>query len=162
MTEWPRQLAVRDWSAMDSEAVSGWRYTGRWSVYDQRDDDPATDAEERRAVVAAGDGSLVGFYCVGADARVPGLAADDGLIDLGVGMAPELVGMGHGERFAQTVLDDLRSRFPAAPLRAVIQEWNTRSLALARRLGFAPAGRHRLRQGVDDVTYVVLIRTGSS
>lgn len=155
MNEWPRALVVRDWSAADSEAVSRWRYADRWSVYDQRADDPPTSG--RRAVVSAADGRLIGFYCLGDDARVPGLVADESVVDLGVGMAPEIVGRGHGEEFALIVLDDVRRRFPGASVRAVIQTWNTRSLTLARRLGFTESSIHRCRQNHGEVTYAVLI-----
>lgn len=160
MTEWPRALAVRDWSAADSDAISRWRYADRWSVYDQRDDDPATGTGGRRAVVSADDGSLVGFYCLGDDARVPGLAANEAVVDLGLGMAPELVGQGHGQEFALAVLDDVHRLLPFTPLRIVIQTWNARSLALARGLGFTAAGSHRCRQDGADVAYSVLIRPG--
>jgi ribosomal-protein-alanine N-acetyltransferase len=162
VTEWPQALVVRDWSTADSDAVGRWRYDGRWSVYDQRADDAAVDAFGRRAVVSADDGRLIGFYCVGADARVPGLVADAAVVDLGLGMAPELVGQGHGVQFAQTVLDDVGRRLLPTPLRAVIQTWNTRSLALARRLGFTAAGNHRCRQDDGEVTYAVLIRDAES
>jgi RimJ/RimL family protein N-acetyltransferase len=149
-------LVVRAWSTADSEVVSGWRYVDGWSVYDQPADQPP--AGGRSAIVSAGDGRLVGFYCLGDDARVPDLVADESVVDLGVGMAPEFVGHGHGEEFALTVLDDVRRRFPATAVRAVIQTWNTRSLALARRLGFVAAGAHRCRQNGGEVNYTVLIR----
>ena len=129
-----------------------------WAVYDLRDDVPAVRAEGRRAVVSAHDGSLVGFYCLGEDARVPGLAGDEAVVDLGLGMAPEFVGQGPGQEFALTVLDDVRRYVPAAALRTVIQAWNARSLALARGLGFTDAGGHVCRQDGGDVAYTVLIR----
>jgi L-amino acid N-acyltransferase YncA len=54
---------------------------------------------------------------------------------MGVGMAPARVGQG---------------------LRAVVQQWNARSLRLARALGFAETGTHTCVQGGRDVAYVVL------
>jgi ribosomal-protein-alanine N-acetyltransferase len=139
--------------------VSRWRYVDRWAVYDQRDD-PPIGTDGRGAVVSADDDSLVGFYCLGDDARVPGLAADEAVVDLGLGMAPDFVGQGHGQEFAVAVLDDVRRRVPFTPLRAVIQTWNARSLALARGLGFTAAGSHRCRQDGAEVAYTVLIRHG--
>jgi RimJ/RimL family protein N-acetyltransferase len=40
----------------------------------------------------------------------------------------------------------------------VVQAWNSRSLALARRLGFIASGAHRCRQNGGEVTYTLLIR----
>ncbi len=128
-------------------------------MYDQRPDDAIAG---RRAIVDAADGTLVGYYCTGEDARVPGLAADDGVVDLGLGMAPDLVGRGHGESFATAVLDDVRRTQSATALRAVIQTWNSRSLALARRIGFVATGTHRCGEVGHEVTFTILIRHGDS
>ncbi len=104
--------------------------------------------------VADDDGRLAGFCCVGAEARVPGLVAEPGVLDIGVGMAPEPVGQGNGEVFGRTVLEF----FGHSRLRAVVQEWNERSLRLTRKLGFVPAGRHVCVQNGQSVEYVVTIR----
>jgi RimJ/RimL family protein N-acetyltransferase len=149
-------LLVRAWSPGDAADAARWRYGGRWSVYDQQADHETPTI--RRAVVSADDGRLVGFYCVGDDARVPGLPPNDALTDLGVGMAPDLVGQGRGEAFARAILDDVRRTLPDNPLRAVIQTWNTRSLRLARRMGFEAVGEHRVTRDGSDVGYTVLIR----
>jgi RimJ/RimL family protein N-acetyltransferase len=84
---------------------------------------------------------------------VPGLAEADGVLDVGVGMRPDLVGQGRGREFATTVLDFARGR-GATRLRAVVQDWNTRSLRLVERLGFVRVGTH----DVGDVTFVVVER----
>jgi ribosomal-protein-alanine N-acetyltransferase len=96
----------------------------------------------------------VGFGCLGADARVPGLAGVDGVLDVGVGMRPDLVGQGLGPEFATTVLEFAATR-GATRLRAVVQDWNSRSLRLVERLGFVPTGTHP----VGDVTFVVVERS---
>jgi ribosomal-protein-alanine N-acetyltransferase len=121
-----------------------------------------SEAAGYRAVVAADDGTLVGYYCVGDEALVPGVESDDEAIDLGVGMAPVFVGDGHGSAFLRTVLDDVVRELPGKPIRALIQSWNTRSLSLARRFGFVEAGIHRCVQDGDDVDYTMVIRPVSA
>jgi RimJ/RimL family protein N-acetyltransferase len=163
MTDWPDRLAVRSWTAADSEAVAHWRYSGRWSIYDQSDGNQmaaadVTEVDGHRAIVAVDDGTLVGFYCVGIEALVPGVESDDEMIDLGVGMAPEFVGDGRGTAFLQAVLDDLGRVLPAKPVRALIQTWNARSLSLARRFRFAEAGIHRCVQDGNQVDYTIVVR----
>ena len=152
-------LVVRPWSHDDTEAVAGWRYAGAWAVYNLREDaDRLEPANGYRAVVSAVDGDLVGFYCVGREARVPGIAPRDNVIDVGVGMNPALIGRGHGYGFVSAVLADIRRDRPGAPIRAVIQTWNQRSLRLARRLGFVAAGPHRCIQDGRVVDYTVLVQ----
>jgi ribosomal-protein-alanine N-acetyltransferase len=157
VTGWPDGLAVRSWTRADAESVARWRHSGRWSVYDQRDVDGMTAAAGYRAVVAADDHRLIGFYCVG-EALVPGIEPDDGVIDIGVGMAPALIGNGHGTAFLEAVLDDLGGRPPTKPVRALIQSWNVRSLSLVRRCGFLEIGTHRCVQGAGEVDYVIVVR----
>jgi ribosomal-protein-alanine N-acetyltransferase len=163
VTSWPDRLAVRSWIPADAQAVAHWRYSGKWSIYDQHDghdmtDGVRTEAAGYRAVVAADDGRLVGFYCVGGEALVSGVESDDEVIDLGVGMAPAFVGDGRGNAFLQAVLDDLGRELSAKPIRAFIQSWNVRSLSLARRFGFVEAGAHGCVQDGTEVDYTIVVR----
>ncbi len=146
-------LRVRDLAESDLDEIAAWRYDGRWAVYDS--DGRLDPSMGYWAVVEdAGAGErLVGFACLGADARVPGLAEADGTLDVGLGMRPDLVGRGRGPQFATTVLDFAASR-GARRLRAVVQDWNQRSLRLVNRLGFVRVGEHT----VGAVTFVVLER----
>jgi ribosomal-protein-alanine N-acetyltransferase len=150
-------LRVRDLTVDDIADIATWRYDGPWSVYDS--DGRLDPAEGYWAVVeTAGEAEqLVGFACLGADARVPGLPEAPGLLDVGLGMRPSLVGQGAGRDFAAAVLDFAATR-GATGLRAVVQDWNERSLRLVARLGFTRTGTHP----VGAVTYVVLERRPSA
>ena len=158
MTGWPDALEVRSWTPVDTRSVARWRYPGRWSVYDLQDGDDMTAAGGYRAVVAADDGRLIGFYCVGGEALVPGVEPDDEIVDLGIGMAPVFVGNGHGTAFLHAVLDDLGRQQPAKAVRALIQSWNVRSLSLARGFGFLENGTHRCVQDGEEIDYTVVVR----
>lgn len=151
-------LHVRPLEPRDAETVASWRYQGPWSVYDPRPGDDPISAVAGYDAVVDDAGSLVGFICVGPEARVPGLAEADGTLDIGVGMHPDLVGRGLGRRLGAVVLDHLRGRYGDRPLRAVVQGWNERSLRLARGLGFRDAGIHQCVQDGRQVSYVLLVR----
>lgn len=158
MTElWPARLTVRPLTPDDARRVSEWRYDGPWSVYDPRPgDEPVTAEQGYWAVAGADGGPFVGYYCTGVEARVPGLEAEPGVLDLGVGMAPEWVGQGHGAQFAQAVVDHVRQHHGATRLRATVQSWNTRSLKLTHHLGFTEQRRHTCTQNGKQVEYTVL------
>ena len=72
---------------------------------------------------------------------------------MGVGLRPDLVGRGTGPAFSAAVFAFARAR-GARRLRAVVQDWNARSIRLLDRLGFTRTGSH----AVGDVTYLVLER----
>lgn len=153
---WPWQLVIRPLTPDDARRIARWRYAGPWQVYNSRGlIDPG---QGYAAVAAADDGRLVGYCCAGPEARVPGLAERPGLLDIGLGMAPEWVGQGHGPSFGRAVLDHYQRESAHTGLRAAIQSWNERSLSLTRRLGFAETGRHTCVQDGHPVEYVIVTR----
>jgi len=157
-TETPGRLSVRPLQRQDAEAIASWRYEGPWSTYDPRPADPLLSAEAGYQAVVDDAGALVGFVCAGQEARVPGLEEQDGIVDVGVGMRPDLVGRGLGGAFGAVVLGHVRDTCGDRPLRAAVQSWNQRSLRLARRLGFRVTGIHHCQQGGRDVSYTILVR----
>jgi RimJ/RimL family protein N-acetyltransferase len=150
-------LLVRRMTAEEAEQVACWRYKGDWSIYDVPSAQPLIeDLGDYCAVVA--NQRLIGFCCIGAAARVPGLSENPAVLDVGIGMNPELVGVGHGVAFGQTVLRYLTKRFPDSALRAVVQSWNQRSLRLTQRLGFEDVGDFTVVQGGREVAYRIVVR----
>lgn len=137
--------------------IAGWHYNGPWSLYDVTDPEAISQEKGYQAIVGEGD-RLLGFVCMGAEARVAGLAGEDGVVDVGVGLAPELVGRGHGRTILEPVLAWARARAGGAPLRAVVQSWNERSLRLCRSLGFEAVATHDAPEKDGSTTeYVVLV-----
>ena len=113
-------MEVRALTGADGQAILAWRYPGRYSTYDF--DDPSALDSDTWAVTDGGE--LIGYCCFGAPARVPGAGEEPGVLDVGYGLAPELMGRGLGPRF---VGHDPRVRArPAwpgagAPLRARLE-----------------------------------------
>lgn len=144
-------------TAEEAERVARWHYDGDWSIYDLPSAQPLIDELGDYRAVVAGQ-RLVGFCCIGAAARVPGVSEDPAILDVGIGLDPELVGVGHGAAFGQTVLSFLTKRYPDSSLRAVVQSWNERSLRLTQRLGFENVGDFTTVQGGREVAYRIVIR----
>ncbi len=144
---------VRPLTADDGMTMATWRYPGPWSIYDST---AAPQADEGFWAVEDATETLVGFCCLGAEARVPGQVEEPGTLDVGVGMDPELTGRGYGGELARVVVAHARSLAPGARLRCVIQEWNARSLAVARASGFVDVGHHDVDTGSAQTRYIVL------
>lgn len=158
----PTRLLVRPMNVDDASRIAGWRYRERWSVYDVESAAGLLDELDLYCAVTDSNDALVGFVCVEAVARVPGLEADPSFLDVGVGLDPDLAGQGRGLAFGEAVLGHSAHQDPARPLRAVIQAWNVRSLRFATRCGFIDVGELMSARDRRPVLYRVMVNPAGS
>ncbi len=130
-------MRARELTDDEAERPLGWRYPGRYATYDARG--PLGGGRGFFAIEDEGD--LVGFGCVGVEARVSGVEEEPGTVDVGYGMRPDLVGQGRGSSFVAAVLAYVIERNPEARLRMSILRWNGRSRRVAEGHGFRVRGR---------------------
>jgi RimJ/RimL family protein N-acetyltransferase len=131
-------MKVRELTDADARDIRAWRYDGKYATYDVTGGvSPGLGyfAVER-------GGRLVGYCCFGAEARIPGVEQEPGVLDVGYGMRPELMGRGLGRSFVAAILAFGVSSFEPQRLRMLILRWNERSRRTAERHGFEVVGRH--------------------
>jgi ribosomal-protein-alanine N-acetyltransferase len=135
-------------SEADACAIAGWRYEPPYDFYDGSEADVVVmlDPVNRYRSIRF-EAELVGYVCVGPDARVAGQLAAPEIDDIGYGFRPDLTGRGIASGWLAEVLE-LLDELPLAPRqRVVIAAWNERSQAVARKLGFRHAGSFENDQG---------------
>ena len=147
-------LVVRRLTPADGGAIAGWRYPGRESTYDELE---AVTSERGYWAVVRGR-ELVGKCCFGAAARVPGVEHEEGTLDIGYGLRPDLVGQGLGPAFVQTILDFAAGEFGPERFRGLVLDWNRRSQKVAAAVGF----REERVVGSDEGEFVVLVRPATT
>ena len=143
-------LSVRRLTPADAEAIATWRYPGRESTYDELE--PVTP--ERGYWAVTREGELVGKCCFGAPARVPPVEEEEGTLDVGYGLRPDLIGKGLGPAFVEAILDFACREFAPRRFRVLILDWNRRSQKVAAALGFREHEVVRSREG----DFIVLTR----
>lgn len=133
-------------SPTDEARISGWHYADLDAQYD-----PGPGSVRATAGylgLATGPEGLVGYVCFDGEARVSGLAPAHGVVDLAVGLRPDLVGGGWGHAVISTAVAEARRRFPGAHgARAVVHRWNHRSRRALRSAGFAETAQHTCDDG---------------
>ena len=138
------QIAIGPMTEEAARAVLAWRYEGIYAFYNADPHDLHDGLQEMLdgSYYAATDeqGALVGFFCLGAPAQVPGghlygLYADDAL-DIGLGMRPDLTGRRLGREFLTAGLDFAQERFAAATFRLAVAAFNQRAIRLYEQVGF--------------------------
>jgi ribosomal-protein-alanine N-acetyltransferase len=151
---------LRPTTRSDADLFCTWRYGGLYAMYDQRPELRANYLEPSFRYHSVGDesGSLVGFCCFGADARVLGIAYDEGALDIGLGMSPALAGRGHGVAFVAAIVDFATRHFQPPGLRLTVAAFNRRAIVVYERSGFVEVARHQLRRYGVTLDFIVMYR----
>jgi [ribosomal protein S18]-alanine N-acetyltransferase len=127
----------------DARAISRWRYDEPYSIYDG--DPTSVDAllQPRFYYHSVYDerGDLTGYFCFGEDAQVAagkrlGVYEVEPALDLGLGMRPDLTGMGLGEAFVHAGLRFAREVYSPPAFRLTVATFNRRAIRVYERAGF--------------------------
>lgn len=153
----PGPFEVTPLSIEDGLDLAMWQTPGPWAVHDSLEP-PASDEGYWAIRDAAGD--LAGYCCFGEAARVPGVDADPGLLDVTFGLRPTLVGHGLGDEVARTVADHARLVAAGRRLRTMLPQWNTAGRRAAERCGFRAVGVHDLPGGSVAHSFLVFVLDG--
>lgn len=124
-----------------AQQISTWTYDSFYDLYDFSGDHlpGIVKPEYRYHVVLDENTELVGFCCFGEDARVPGgdyLGGEPQVLDLGVGLRPDLTGQGFGQDFVREVLAFASRTYQPDSFRVTVASFNQRSLKTFQALGF--------------------------
>lgn len=124
--------------------IAAWRYPGEYAFYNWPEDgDPAELLDGSAYALVDLKGALVGFYQFGAEARIPAEGESPyapGFWDMGLGLRPDLCGLGLGEGFVLAGMDFARKTLGPNPLRLTVAAFNRRAQAVYLRCGFHPVG----------------------
>ncbi len=87
------------------------------------------------------DDDLIGFYCFGENAQVPGgrksgLYQGGNTLDIGLGMRPDLTGKGAGQPFVKKGIEFARQNFQPETLRLSVATFNKRAISVYEKEGF--------------------------
>uniref|UniRef100_UPI003B3AEC4A GNAT family N-acetyltransferase n=1 Tax=Nakamurella sp. TaxID=1869182 RepID=UPI003B3AEC4A len=134
-----RPLRVRQLTIEDGLTVAAWSSPGAWHIQDALQA-PEPD-EGYWAVVDARD-ELLGLCCLGAAARVPGQPEDDWVLDVAIGIRPQLAGRGWGADLGRAAVAYARSVTLDRRVRTAVPEWNVAGQRTAEQCGFVRVG-HR-------------------
>ena len=146
----------------DARHIVGWRYDPPYDIYDVVSDDLAEEAKyyadpENGYFSLRADGELVGFACYGAEGQVPGGDYSADMLDVGIGMRPDLTGQGQGNVYAEAVFAFAHEHFDSKALRVTIAEFNKRSQRVVEKVGFTRA--EVFTKPASDKRYEIWTRT---
>lgn len=135
-------MKVEEWNETHAREVETWHYEPPWDFYDLASDpadaaamrDPAR-AEHHRAVLDE-SGHLEAFWYFDRHADV---------VEVGIGLRPDLTGRGLGESFLRAQLEYASHEWRPAAFRLFVAAWNERAIRLYERLEFHEVARETRR-----------------
>lgn len=151
----------RPMTEKDAQTIAAWAYPPPYDLY-------ALSAGDVRELLDGGyyaaldaEGTLLGFFCFGAPARVPagipsGAYDDASLLDIGLGLSPGLCGQGLGLAFLLEGLAFALKTFAPAGFRLTVAAFNLRAAKVYERAGFHPTGSFSRDSGEGERRFTVM------
>jgi len=129
----------------NAREITTWQYDPPYDLYDLGPEDLVgfLNPDYRYHQVMDLDGTLIGYCCFGMDAQVPGgdyRQNEPVVLDIGVGLNPELTGKGMGTFFVSVILEYGHATYNPEVFRVTIASFNQRSLKTFQKLGFVIQG----------------------
>lgn len=126
-----------------AKEILHWQYESPYDFYNNELTDESQQELMNGSYIAVVDenNQLVGYYCSGKSAIVPAGneygAYNDDMIDVGLGLKPELTGAGLGRSFFTFILHHIEnSNKESFPLRLTVADFNKRAIKLYENVGF--------------------------
>jgi len=131
------QFIFQELDQVSAEAIAQWRYEEPYSFYDMDQDPDDLEAflnpenwPNSYFAVRDEEGELVGFFV---------FEIMNGVVDIGLGLRPDLTGIGLGLHFVNTGLAFAGSRYSPERFQLRVAAFNTRAIEVYERAGFGPA-----------------------
>ena len=144
----------------DALEILEWRYEAPYDFYDQaeaalnKDVETLIEPTNLYLAVRDGEGELIGYYCFGGEAQVPGGDYSEDALDIGGASRPDLLGTGMGEMFVRVAVDFGKMFFNPEKYRATIAAFNTRALHICEKAGFEWTQQFTREDGTEFVVVV--------
>lgn len=126
---------------VQAEKIITWSYPSPYDLYNLAPEDlpGLLNPAYRYHCLLDQTGELVGYCCYGIDAQVPGGKYSPGepdVLDIGVGLRPDLTGQGRGRAFVTAILNYAQNTYQPVVFRVTVADFNQRSMKTFQRLGF--------------------------
>jgi len=127
----------------EAKEITTWKYPEEYAFYNFDDSLEALQELVDGTYYAVRDeaGQLMGFFCFGQNAQVPEgqsqkLYEGENVLDIGLGLKPELTGKGMGQSFLQAGMEFAKRNFNPEKLRLTVAVFNIRAVKVYSRMGF--------------------------
>lgn len=137
------KITIKPINYEEAKQISKWIYKEPYSIYSMVESDECINELLDGSYFSVLDekNELIGYYCFGDSAKVPtgnqyGVYDFKNIIDIGLGIKPNLCGQGIGCEFLKAGLDFARNKFSIRKFRLTVAAFNERAIKVYAKLGF--------------------------
>lgn len=133
------ELCIVDMSPENAYSISQWHYDGIYSFYSHNGQNIDSFMDGTHYACIDPHENLIGYFCFGTDARIPTIEEnvyEDGFMDIGLGLRPDLCGDGLGITFLSHGLDYARKYLGYEKFRLSVAAFNDRAIKVYLKAGF--------------------------
>ena len=147
-------------SATYAKDIFTWKYPGEYALYNNEETKEALDEFlNGRYYVCLRDQEIVGFFAFGPSARIPAIEEDayeEGPLDIGLAMRPDLCGRGYGSDFLSLGISFAREQWNPQSFRLTVAQFNQRAIKAYTKVGFRKV--KELNHKMVDMKFDVMLR----
>jgi [ribosomal protein S18]-alanine N-acetyltransferase len=138
-----KYVSIKKLSQQNAIQLCKWKYDHPYDLYNLDENDINTILNEPYYEVLDKSGELIGYFCFGKEAQVPGWKYDNSSLDIGLGLKPNLTGQGKGAFFVQQGINYAISAFNNNKIRLTVASFNKRAIKTYNKLGFTAIGEFK-------------------
>lgn len=158
------KLNIRKMNFDEANKISKWIYQEPYSVYSNDGSDDCINEfleGEYFSAIDQEDG-LLGYYCFGESAQVSagrqfGVYDDNSIIDIGLGMRPDLCGRGLGFDFFSYGLEFAMSELNVRCFRLTVADFNKRAIKLYEKIGFKKVNHFKRISEIGEMEFSIMV-----
>ena len=150
---------LRPMTATDAQAIVTWRYPGVYAFYDA-----TADPEDLAELLTPSGWGLNYFSVDNADHQLVGFfqfMPQNTVIEVGLGLHPDLTGSGMGLAFVLAGLAFAQVRFAPQQFRLAVATFNKRAIRVYERAGFQAIHLYKQTTNGAQYEFVEMVREGA-
>lgn len=159
------QINIEPMNYDAAKQISKWIYKEPYSIYSMDGSDNCIDEllNGTYFLVSDKESNLIGYYCFGKSAQVPvgnklGVYNCKDIIDIGLGIKPNLCGQGLGLKFLNNGLDFAKNKLSAKRVRLTVATFNKRAIKVYKNAGFEKIYSFERIAETEKVEFWVMIK----
>lgn len=149
----------------DAKEISTWVYEEPYSLYSM-DSSQETIEELMNGTYFSvySDKSLIGYFCYGQSAQVPGgrtegLYNDKDYMDIGLGLRPDITGKGIGKEFVLKGMEFGINKYNPKAVRLTVAMFNKRAIRVYEKVGFTREASFINKRGAEERQFIIMARS---